>query len=71
MSAQHAISDALAGVAVGGGDGAHPSLPPLPDMTEEGYAISLAYAGDASWPSILLLRTDIMCSIFERALRQC
>ena len=45
--------------------------PPISlDMTEEGYALALAYAGDASWQSIQLLRNDVLRSIFQRMSRQ-
>lgn len=38
----------------------------VPDMSEQGYASSLVYAGDASWQSILILRTDIFRTIWAR-----
>ena len=39
---------------------------PAVDMTNEGYARSLAYAGDASWQSIRILREQIILSLWQR-----
>jgi hypothetical protein len=39
---------------------------PAVDMSKEGYALALAYSGDASWESIRLLREDIFRTLWGR-----
>ena len=57
----------MGGDGVAGSPGWLSDPSPVPvDMSEEAYERALAYAGDASWQSILILRTDIMRSVFER-----
>ena len=72
MKSAHAIDfpTATAGGIAGGGSrfgscSLEPSLLPV-DMSEEVYALSLAYSGDASWQSIRILRERIILTLWQR-----
>ena len=72
MKSAHAndFPTATAGGMAGGGSRVGScSLEPSPlpvDMSEEGYALSLAYCGDASWQSIRLLREQFILTLWQR-----
>ena len=72
MKSAHAIDflTATAGGMTAGGSrvgscSLESSLPPV-DMSEQGYALSLAYSGDASWQSIRILREQIILTLWRR-----
>jgi hypothetical protein len=43
-----------------------PSPLPAVDMSPEGQALALAYAGDASWQSICILQREIFTTLWHR-----